>query len=339
MAPRRIEDGKTTEERKRMDDHNSRKRELRAIRKKNNLPVPSKRIVEGKSEDERARLDDRNSRKRSRRTQRRLANETPGSIRKKIVARLVSSVICKVKERAKDRLRRRAYVNTHKNEESEKSKQRNSDARARRLAAPAAVNNNGIYAAVAKVAAAAVSGAKSMAHDRARSKQLAKVSRPRINKRKRDRKASDADYAVIERLRTRLWGFLQADGKLKCKKTAQLVGISDHALTSYLNLSVRGGERLLKMQIDHVFPMARYSSSDADQRRMMHFSNLQPLSKTENIEKKDKLPTKAMAAKVDPSCWPDGVTMDMLPDIYPGWATPLRMHAASSSGAGSSSLA
>lgn len=27
-------------------------------------------------------------------------------------------------------------------------------------------------------------------------------------------------------------------------------------------------------------------------------------------------------------CWPDGVTEDMLPDIYPGWATPLRMEAA-----------
>ena len=34
-----------------------------------------------------------------------------------------------------------------------------------------------------------------------------------------------------------------------------------------------------------------------------------------------------MAAKVDPACWPDVITMDMLPDIYPGWATPLRMHA------------
>jgi len=46
----------------------------------------------------------------------------------------------------------------------------------------------------------------------------------------------------------------------------------------------------------------------------------------ENEEKFDKLPTKAMAAKVERWCWPAGVTEDMLPDKYPGWATALRKH-------------
>ena len=50
-----------------------------------------------------------------------------------------------------------------------------------------------------------------------------------------------------------------------------------------------------------------------------------PLLTSENKVKCNKLPTKAMAAKVTRSCWPDGITMDMLPDIYPGWRTPLRM--------------
>ena len=56
----------------------------------------------------------------------------------------------------------------------------------------------------------------------------------------------------------------------------------------------------------------------------MHYTICSP-----DVERKPtkckKLPTKAMAAKVDPACWPDGITMDMLPDIYPGWRTPLRM--------------
>ena len=43
-----------------------------------------------------------------------------------------------------------------------------------------------------------------------------------------------------------------------------------------------------------------------------------------------------MAAKVDRDKWPPGITEDMLPDIYPGWATPLRMHAAPTPGASSS---
>jgi hypothetical protein len=69
---------------------------------------------------------------------------------------------------------------------------------------------------------------------------------------------------------------------------------------------------------------------------VMHFTNCQPLTKQENQNKYSKLPTKAMAAKVDRDKWPPGITEDMLPDIYPGWATPLRMHAAPTPGASSS---
>jgi len=56
-----------------------------------------------------------------------------------------------------------------------------------------------------------------------------------------------------------------------------------------------------------------------------HFSNLQPLTPQENGNKFDKLPTKAMAAKVYRDKWPPGITEDMLPDIYEGWSTALRM--------------
>jgi hypothetical protein len=57
----------------------------------------------------------------------------------------------------------------------------------------------------------------------------------------------------------------------------------------------------------------------------MHWTNTQLLTPVENRSKSGRLPTKAMAAKVDRCCWPDGVTEDMLPTIYPGWSSPLRM--------------
>ena len=60
----------------------------------------------------------------------------------------------------------------------------------------------------------------------------------------------------------------------------------------------------------------------------MHWSNLQPLPMKDNRSKNNKLPTKAMAAKVARWAWPDGITEDMLPDKYDGWATPLRMESA-----------
>ena len=76
--------------------------------------------------------------------------------------------------------------------------------------------------------------------------------------------------------------------------------------------------------IDHIFPIDVYVER-GDKQNANHYSNLQPLTAVENGSKKDKLPTKAMAAKVDPAFWPNGITMDMLTDIYPGWRTPLRM--------------
>jgi hypothetical protein len=149
---------------------------------------------------------------------------------------------------------------------------------------------------------------------------------------KRMRQNSPA-FVLAQRCRNRLRHCLEANGAKKGNSTLQDVGISCSALASYLGLenSIKGRE------IDHIFPLSAYDWNDTtSQSRSMHYTNLQPLSHIENIEKFDKLPTKAMAAKVDRDKWPPGITEDMLPDIYPGWATPLRMHAAPTPGASSS---
>jgi hypothetical protein len=91
------------------------------------------------------------------------------------------------------------------------------------------------------------------------------------------------------------------------------------------------------LHVDHVFPIKCYDLREETQKAAAtHYTNLQLLLPTENHHKSAKLPTKAMAAKVDRDKWPPGITDDMLPDIYPGWATPLRMHAAPTPGASSS---
>ena len=67
-----------------------------------------------------------------------------------------------------------------------------------------------------------------------------------------------------------------------------------------------------------------YNIADpGEQRKAMHYSNLQPLSVQGNKDKGDKLPTKAMAAKVERWAWPVGVTEEDLPDQYVGWRSPL----------------
>jgi len=95
---------------------------------------------------------------------------------------------------------------------------------------------------------------------------------------------------------------------------------------------VRGSAKTRTRTLAHICTRTRTRLSVVDGRRRWRrflgrrpHSNVQPLTKNENINKSAKLPTKAMAAKVERWAWPDGVTEDMLPDIYPGWATALRM--------------
>ena len=147
------------------------------------------------------------------------------------------------------------------------------------------------------------------------------VNRTRNEYSKRMRQNNPA-FVLAQRCRDRLRHILEANGAKKENTTLQDVGISCSALATYLGVEngIKGQE------IDHIFPLSAYNWNDiTSQSRSMHYTNLQPLSRNENIDKFDKLPTKAMAAKVDRDKWPPGITEDMLPDIYPGWATPLRM--------------
>lgn len=159
------------------------------------------------------------------------------------------------------------------------------------------------------------------------------------NKRNKRRRQNDTAFVIKRRIRSRLIGYRNEKGAQKSGSTFKQMKCTPEELSNYLNSQLRDGEVISCMALDHVFPMSSYDICNMDeQTKMMHYTNLQPLSHFENLNKKAKLPTKEMASKVNPDCWPPGVTMDMLPDIYPGWATPLRMHADGKEGASSSSF-
>lgn len=138
--------------------------------------------------------------------------------------------------------------------------------------------------------------------------------------------ATHPDALLRNRARRRMHRALSGSSDRKAARTEQLLGCSRHEFVAYLSPMLLPGNSLYDEETDHIFPVSRYNlSSEDNQFRCEHYTNHQPLTRTENRNKADKLPTKAMAARVDRSCWPDGVTEDMLPDIYPGWSTPLRM--------------
>lgn len=162
-----------------------------------------------------------------------------------------------------------------------------------------------------------------------RMKQYSKDNRVSIRAaarvRESSRRKTDTTFVITKRMRARLGAFTRSKRTPKQGHTFSLIGLSPEGLVRHLQGQMPGGS-LIKKQTDHIFPLSIYNiASEGAQFMAMHFSNLQPLTRMENKDKSDKLPTKAMAAKVERWAWPPGVTEDMLPDIYDGWATPLRM--------------
>jgi hypothetical protein len=147
--------------------------------------------------------------------------------------------------------------------------------------------------------------------------------------RARERKQTDPAYASRCRVRSRINSWLKLShplGKLgKSATTFKMVGCTQVDFYDHLRQQ-RSEFNPSTHEIDHIFPLYSYNIIDnVQQLHATHFSNSQPLCISENRWKSNKLPTKAMAVKVDRDKWPPGITEDMLPDIYPGWATPLRM--------------
>ena len=142
----------------------------------------------------------------------------------------------------------------------------------------------------------------------------------------KEKKASDPGFHLRCKLRSRLYTVFKRTSASNADKVSKLTGCSSSVLNNYIKSQVSDDENTSDLNVDHVFPLVLFDMTKPPQQRMScHWSNLQPLTAAENGWKSDKLPTKAMAAKVERWAWPPGVTEDMLPDIYDGWATPLRM--------------
>jgi hypothetical protein len=137
----------------------------------------------------------------------------------------------------------------------------------------------------------------------------------------KERRKNDPAFTIKGRMRARMLEAIHQAGKgTKADKTFALIGCTPKQLVAHLE----NDGNINGMDVDHIFPISRYNI-ETDQKRFMHWTNTQLLTPVENRSKSGRLPTKAMAAKVDRSCWPDGVTEDMLPDIYPDWSSPLQM--------------
>lgn len=122
-------------------------------------------------------------------------------------------------------------------------------------------------------------------------KNLLKV-RQRQRIRHKVRKQEDIHYAMMKRLRGRVFQALKNKRK-KSAKTMELVGCSISFLVNHLESKFLKGmnwDNQGDWHIDHIKPCAKFDLTNEDeQKRCFHYSNLQPLWGVDNMKKGAKI--------------------------------------------------
>lgn len=110
----------------------------------------------------------------------------------------------------------------------------------------------------------------------------------------REKRRTDPQYNIGNRLRSRLWHAVTSSRGKKAAKTEDLVGCSVATLRAYLESKFTVGmswESFMRgeIEIDHILPCASFDLKNPEaQRRCFHWTNLQPLWQSDNRSKRDK---------------------------------------------------
>lgn len=107
----------------------------------------------------------------------------------------------------------------------------------------------------------------------------------------KDRKSSDPNFRIACSLRTRMSMALKQGNKTG--SAVNDLGCSIEEFRIYLSSKFSEGmnwENYGEWQIDHIFPLSKFNLSNRDEfLRAAHFSNLQPLWRTDNLSKFNKV--------------------------------------------------
>lgn len=120
-------------------------------------------------------------------------------------------------------------------------------------------------------------------------------NRSKRNAKQRNRYKNDVVYAIEKRLRASLNQALRKADTRKITTTFNLIGCSPQYLKLYLESLFLPGmswERGNEIEIDHIKPVASFNLTDLEQQRQcFHYTNLQPLWKSDNRKKGSKINT------------------------------------------------
>lgn len=117
--------------------------------------------------------------------------------------------------------------------------------------------------------------------------------RPYMAKYNRERRAVDPQWTMQNRLRSRLCHAVRIQRVKKSSKTYVLTGCSINELCAHLERQFVPGmtwENRSEWEIDHIRPCSSFDLTDPEQQKQcFSYLNLQPLWKSENRSKSDKI--------------------------------------------------
>ena len=115
----------------------------------------------------------------------------------------------------------------------------------------------------------------------------------RRRKRENARRIEDPEFLIKKRTNCRIWKALRRINVRKSHRTVDLIGCSYAFLKEHIEKQFKDGmswEKINSFHLDHIRPVSSFDLTDPKQlRAAFHWTNLQPLTPEENMEKRDRL--------------------------------------------------
>jgi hypothetical protein len=119
-------------------------------------------------------------------------------------------------------------------------------------------------------------------------------NKQKLNNYKKNKKQSDPQFKIKFLLRLRLLDALKRENVTKRHSALQLLGCEVNILKQHLESKfdniMNWSNHGIYWEIDHIIPCSRFNLEDEEQQKQcFHYSNLQPLTKTENRQKSNNI--------------------------------------------------
>jgi hypothetical protein len=113
----------------------------------------------------------------------------------------------------------------------------------------------------------------------------------RKHQQRKERREKDPVFNLINRVRCRLWKYINILKIRKNNTTFDIVGCSPEFLKEHLEKQFKVGmtwENKNKWHIDHIVPLSS-ANNEEELYKLCHYTNLQPLWAEENLKKSNKI--------------------------------------------------